>query len=639
MGAYDVTDLAKAVDNRVMVAQLLASLKIQLSAVASLNSAVQYVQQRTSASPLVEKDVKMARDTIDLAIKNGYNSLNAYNSLQKAIADAQLIFSFLEKAEEKTKLQNAILEANNSYANLNLTLAQINAATNTLRNVLKTVGKQVYVPTWMMGDVYNATNNWSIERSKQSKNWILFWEPGFGNNPGSIVDDCLALAEKSFDHYADSLKFIKRGSSKTDQYKMIIRLRYSTEWEASGSGVDNTIGLLTLTSWALTSRGGQTIAHEVGHCFQYQVHCDNNNNNGWMYGYGANASGGNGWWEQCAQWQAYKVFPTQQFNNEWFTGYMNNVHKHVLHEAPRYNNFFIQDYWSDLRGMDFIGKLWNQSVSPEDPVETYKRITATSQSKFNDEMWLCGAKFASWDISSLKSLGASYINARPQPKMNNQGNYIWRIDSTACPENYGHNIIKLNAPSIARKVTVYFEGLTGINGFRKNYMNYGGWRVGFVALLKDGTRIYGPVNPIDMLTNTGKISMDFDCPANCDKLWLVVSGAPSVHWRHAWDDNDANDEQWPYQISFNNTNLLGYANVINAVDDILDDSLVVKVNGNALTLEDISNINKVKIIDFQGRILVDERVSGNSYRIDLKPGLYLVAVSTGNGMVVRKVKI
>jgi len=61
---------------------------------------------------------------------------------------------------------------------------------------------------------------------------------------------------------------------------MIIRLRYSSDWEASGSGVDNTIGLLTLTSWALTSRGGQTIAHEVGHCFQYQVHCDNNNNNG-----------------------------------------------------------------------------------------------------------------------------------------------------------------------------------------------------------------------------------------------------------------------------------------------------------------------------------------------------------------------
>ena len=59
------------------------------------------------------------------------------------------------------------------------------------------VGKKIYVPGWMMGDVYNPTNNWSIERSKQSKNWILFWEPGFGDNPGTAIDDCLALAEKS----------------------------------------------------------------------------------------------------------------------------------------------------------------------------------------------------------------------------------------------------------------------------------------------------------------------------------------------------------------------------------------------------------------------------------------------------------
>ena len=185
---------------------------------------------------------------------------------------------------------------------------------------------------------------------------------------------------------------------------MIIRLRYDTGWEASGSGVDNVIGLLTLTPSALSSRGGQTISHEVGHCFQYQVHCDNNDSNGWMYGFGANASGGNGWWEQCAQWQAYKVFPSQQFSNEWFSGYMNHVHKHILHEAPRYENFFIQDYWCDLHGMDIIGRLWNESRKPEDPVEAYKRIAGISQSQFNDEMYYCGAKFATWDIPAIKIL-------------------------------------------------------------------------------------------------------------------------------------------------------------------------------------------------------------------------------------------
>ena len=55
-------------------------------------------------------------------------------------------------------------------------------------------------------------------------------------------------------------------------------------------------------------------------------------------------------------------------------------------------------------------------------------------------------------------------------------------------------------------------------------------------------------------------ALNFTVPANCDKLWLVVSGSPQEYWVHAWDDNDANDEQWPYQIQLANTNLLGETN-------------------------------------------------------------------------------
>ncbi|NLG18539.1 MAG: hypothetical protein GX556_14490 [Fibrobacter sp.] len=52
-------------------------------------------------------------------------------------------------------------------------------------------------------------------------------------------------------------------------------------------------------------------------------------------------------------------------------------------------------------------------------------------------------------------------------------------------------------------------------------------------------------------------TLTFSCPANCSRLWLVVSGAPQEHWRHAWDDDNSNDEHWPYQVKFVNTNLLG----------------------------------------------------------------------------------
>jgi len=640
LGAADMNDLALAINNRITEAQNLLTQHIQNSATAGLNSAISQAQAATSANPLVQSDLTTAKTTIDAAITAANTSITAYSKLQKAINDANLILTFLEKDTEITKLQSALTSANTSYQNLDLTVAQINSATTTLITITRSVGKQIYNPSWMMGDIYSSTNNWSIDRSKQSKNWILFWEPGFGDNPGSIVDDCLALAEKCFAFYADSLKFINRSTSKTNTYKMIIRLRYSSDWEATGSGVDNTIGLLTLTSWALTSRGGQTIAHEVGHCFQYQTHCDNNDSNGWMYGYGTDASGSNGWWEQCAQWQAYKVFPAMQFGSEWFAGYLSNAHKNLLNETYRYNDYFIQDYWCYLHGMDMIGRLWNKSIKPEDPVEAYKRLNSITQSQFNDEMWDCGARFATWDIPALKTYGASYIATRTQPKMNNQGNYVWRVDSTVCLENYGHNIIRVNAPTTAKTVTAYFEGLAGTNGFRKNYVAYAGWRYGFVALLKDGTRVYGEVKPASMTDNAGKSSVSFNCPANCDRLWLVVSGAPGMHWRHAWDDNDAPDEQWPYQVSFNNTNLYGYVNiVVNGTENPYEELIQIKAKGHTLQIDNLPSESGIQIYNLLGKNVLTEKVSGNEFSAELPSGIYIVSIATDKGLVNRKILI
>jgi len=455
------------------------------------------------------------------------------------------------------------------------------------------------------------------------------------------VDQCLALAEKCFDFYADSLKFVKRGSSKTDQYKMIIKFRYTASdvWEATGSGVDNTIGLLTLTSWALSSRGGQTIAHEVGHCFQYQVHCDNNDQNGWMYGYAADASGSNGFWEQCAQWQAYKVMPSMQFTNEWFTGYMTTVNKHPLHETPRYNNYFIQDFWSDLHGMNTIARLWNESKKPEDPIEAYQRIYGVTQSQFNDEMYLCGARFASWDIPALRTAGANYIASRPQPKMNSMGSNWWMVDTAVCLENYGHNILKLNASIIAKTVQVDFEGKVGAANFRNNYAAYAGWRFGFVVQKTDGTRMYSEIKSANMTDNAGKATLRFDCPDNTSKLWLVVSGAPSMHWRHAWDDNDSNDEQWPYQVKFGNTNLYGYLSPPLAVSSVVEDDIKCYTGGRTLILEQLPLNAQIQVFNLTGRCLLKEAVSGTTFSKSLPMGVYLLKVESDAGTFERKVLI
>lgn len=428
--------------------------------------------------------------------------------------------------------------------------------------------KQIYEPaSFGAMDLNNESSQWCYQRSKQTDDFIVFWEAGYGSNPNTVssssykvdVDAVLAIAENCFDFYTDSLKFITRGSSKTDKYKMIIRLYYSTTWMASGSGEDNVIGTLNLSANAAQTLG-VVVAHEVGHCFQYQVHCDQGVG-GWMYGFGTDGAGGNCFWEQCAQWQAYKVYPERQFTESYFNGYYPSVNKHILHETPRYSNFFIQDYWCYLHGMDFIGKLWRQSRYPEDPVDTYLRINGITQSQFNDEIYDCAARFASWDIPTLRSYGAAKVDARPQCAMTLAADNYWLIDSTECLENYGHNIIKLNAPSEATTVTAYFEGKTGTTGFRNLNRTYAGWRYGFVALLKDGSRVYSPMRSplIDRITNP-KDTLSFDCPDNCSRLWLVVSGAPKKTWHHAWDNNDANDEQWPYQVKFDNTNLYGNFN-------------------------------------------------------------------------------
>ena len=205
--------------------------------------------------------------------------------------------------------------------------------------------KSIYIPSSMSGSDFNNTSSrWCYARSAQSENFIIFWEAGFGTNPATApslgganmrvnIDGVLAVAEASFNLYADSLGFITRGQSKTDQYKMIIRLYYRSDWEASGSGEDHTIGTLNLSP-STVQPAGHTVAHEVGHCFQYQTHCDTGvNNGGYNYGYGANGSGDNGWWEQCAQWKAFYLYPNQIFTDYRFDEHLKNTFRHQIGRA------------------------------------------------------------------------------------------------------------------------------------------------------------------------------------------------------------------------------------------------------------------------------------------------------------------
>ena len=429
-------------------------------------------------------------------------------------------------------------------------------------------GKEIYLPNFFKQqgiDFESSTAQWSRSRMDSTANWIILWESGFGSDPSSNatpykvnMTQLKEVLEKSYNTNLNTMKMVVKGSSNTDRYKMIVFIKYTETWGAYGSGYDDVIGSLELNPAAANIP--TVVAHETGHTFQYQVACDVPEG-GFRYGLGPNAEGGNGFWEQGAQWASFQVYPEEQFRSGDFNTYIKSNHLHILHEEPRYANYFLPDYWAYKRGIDFMGRLWRESRRPEDPVDAYKRLFSVSQKEFNDEIFEHAVRLTTWDLPAIKERGANYITRRAQVKMNKTTDQYWIVDPSVTIENYGYNSIKLNAPQTETLVSVQFQGKAGENGYRSINIDKAGWRFGFVALLENGTRAYSDMGSLEYSGGQNpEGALSFTVPEGCSNLWLVVSGAPQEHWHHVWDDSTYNDEQWPYQVKFSNTNLLGEQN-------------------------------------------------------------------------------
>ncbi len=427
---------------------------------------------------------------------------------------------------------------------------------------------------------------WSLVRSKQSKHFIVFWEKGFGTDPNAKtvpealrvdIDDLLEKAELFFDINVNTLKFADTGVGKSqlDHYKMQIYILYQTEWLATGGGYDNIIGGLWVNP-STCKPVGSTIAHEIGHSFQYQVYadllfsdeCANDFSRGWRYGFGGNE--GNTFWEQCAQWQAYQSYPTEAFESYNFTEYVDNCFRHICHEWQRYASYFIHYYWADKHGIDFIGKLWREAESPEDPIEAYIRINNLTTEQFNKEMYDAATHFVTWDIDAIRTNGSNFIGKQSY-KFYTLSDGSYQVAYSHCPGTTGYNAIPLNIPEAGTVITTTFEGLqpgsflasgdpgvchingstVSVNKYNSGSLTRAGWHYGYIALMNSGERVYTEMN------KKGKMDVEYTIPEGCDKLWFVVLGAPKSYEAHAWDEDESNDDQWPYKVRFKNTNLLG----------------------------------------------------------------------------------
>jgi hypothetical protein len=428
-------------------------------------------------------------------------------------------------------------------------------------------------------DMLSRDARWSWWRSRQSEHFVVFWESGFGTDPNAAtvdaalrvdIDDLLQRAERFYTTNVETLRFAEVGSgrSQLDRYKLQIYLLYQKEWLATGAGYDDVIGALWVNP-STCQPAGSTIAHEIGHSFQYQVYCDmllmgapGDFRRGWRYGFGAGGSGGNGFWEQCAQWQSFQDYPGEMFAQAdvWLA----NCHRPFTHEWMRYQSHWLHYYWAARHGIGVVSELWHESVAPEDPVQTYMRLhCGGSVDALYAELYDYAARMATYDIEGIKLYTTAAARRYTTPLIE-VGDDEWQVAYAGTPGTGGFNVIELSVPTAGTEVQAHFTGLTpgsalaegdpgqykvneAVAGRRTTYNtsdNTPGWRYGFVART-GGTAHYGAMCSEGTATLT--------VPAGCTNLYLVVMGAPGEYRAHAWDDDESNDEQWPYRVRLDGT--------------------------------------------------------------------------------------
>lgn len=463
---------------------------------------------------------------------------------------------------------------------------------------------------------------WSWWRMKQSEHFFVFWEPGFGDNPNAEsvpealrvdIDDLLQKAEQFYKTNVEKLGMatVGQGKSVLDNHKMQIYLLYQTEWLATGSGYDDKIGALWVNP-STCKPVGSTIGHEIGHSFQYQVSADKLFTGeatpidradgsqlvpaGFRYGFGENGAGGCAYWEQCAQWQSFQDYPNECFDQDaHYAVWLKNHHRHFNHEFMRYASYWFQYWFTEKHGIESYARIWKESKYPEDPLQTYMRIYCNnSLDALYKDLYAYSAHCADYDFKAVhqykKEAAINYST-----KLYKNGGY-YQVAYTNCPGTTGLNLIPLNVPG-SGKVSATLEGLapgsalaagdpgtvvdgdgnaksivTKYNSQSNTQQNY---RYGFVAITRDGKSHYGEMH-------TGKKgTATYEVPANTERLYLCVLAAPDKYNRNAWDDDETNDEQWPYRVKFLGTDLLGNVTIPEGNPTDVETSLEVSLDASS----------------------------------------------------------
>ncbi len=441
-------------------------------------------------------------------------------------------------------------------------------------------GKQVYIPSDLRSNDFESdTAQWSYKRMELTPDFAIFWERGFGDdlkNPPQLEGHDMTFdmgnlkqrLETFYAYYRDTLQFIRPGSV-AERYRMMVMVNYSLDGTAYGGDYDEVIGAFWVAPNRIKDTRLNCVAHELGHSFQMQTYCDKK-----AQGLVREEDGrwfGGGFYEMASQWMLWHVNP-DWIKDELFhwEAYKQQTHKALLHWENVYHTPYALEWWSQQHGLTIIGNIFREGVNPEDPAETYMRLTSQSVASFYDELFDAHRHTVFLDFRHARQQTRQYAGGFSTPLIDEARGYYstiaasagrWlRVPPAVAPESGGFNAICVPAPAKGSSISIDFEGITSAGGYNISLPTEAGWRYGFVALMADGTCQYSPIyNKV-----RGRATFTAPRSQSVEQLYLVVMGAPTSyrHISYPHDDDEPADSsrpatepgygQWPYRLRYSN---------------------------------------------------------------------------------------
>lgn len=436
---------------------------------------------------------------------------------------------------------------------------------------------------------------WSKTRSVESDNVIIFWDKYYTKNPKNLsksdfyyvdIDDLLQKCEAFYDLEINQLGFVDPVNSNLAKYKVMVLMNHTQTWTCYGGGYDFQVSALWLNP-STCKPVGHSVAHEVGHSFHYMCfaeHSGHNDSSTDGTGFHLPVGAGQAIWEQTAQWQANQSYPELMFDQS--IGIFRYTHNYAFsHEWHRYQSYWFHYYlcqhYNDIKT---VAQVWNQpmtgAVDFNQSLMKLKGLTATDLYRLYFD-YAC--RCVTWDFDVCAPYRDRYIGGfEYRCVLTDDDEY--QVALASCPQASGFNVIPLSVPAAGTEITTHFTGVNVgaalldndpgeyYNGDSRyvtfetrHYVNGGsrsarGFRVGYVALMQDGTRRYFSE---DSVYNQGIKNVTDDIamtvPEGVSRLWLVVAPALKTYQQHKWDDKIDADDMWPYKFSLEGTDIASSA--------------------------------------------------------------------------------